>query len=447
MGTYLTIALRNLRQARRRTILLTTALALVTLLLMLLLALSQGLNQTMIRNATTIVSGHVNVAGFYKPKASDAWPLITGVERIKGIVEKNTPGLDYMVVRDRAWAKIISEHHSIFVSPSGIDIADEVRLREVVELARESEYKEGGRDEVVGNLDDLKQPHSALMFAAQAKKLGVEVGDYLTVTAPTGSGRTNTVDVTVAAVAKDFGFMSNWNLFLNQQDVRELYQTAEDTSSVVMIYLKDPKQAEPVMGHLREVFKKEGYELMDHQPAPFWMKFDTVAGEDWTGQKLDLTIWSDEVSFLSWISTALDAISYTLVGILMVIIAVGIMNSMWISVRERTQEVGTVRAIGMTRFQVLKLFLSEALILGLFGTAIGSLCGAGLASVLNAAQVTIDSDALRAIMMSDTLQLSVSSWHVVHIIWIFTLVTGLSALWPAYKASRLQPVTAIHHAG
>jgi putative ABC transport system permease protein len=447
MGTYLAIALRNLMQARRRTILLTTALALVTLLLMLMLALSQGLNQTMIRNATTIGSGHVNVAGFYKPKASDAWPLITGVEKIKSIVEKNTPGLDYMVVRDRAWAKIISEHQSIFVSPSGIDIQDEVRLREVVELAKESEYKEGGRDEVVGDLDGLKQPHRALMFAAQARKLGVEVGDYLTVTAPTGSGRTNTVDVTVAAVAKDFGFMSNWNLFLNKQDVRELYQTAPDTSSVVMIYLKDPKEAEPVMGHLRQVFLKEGYDLMDHEPAPFWMKFETVAGEDWTGQKLDLTIWSDEVSFLSWISTALDAISYTLVGILMVIIAVGIMNSMWISVRERTQEVGTVRAIGMTRFQVLKLFLSEALILGLFGTAIGSLCGAGLASAINSARVTIESDVLRAIMMSDMLHMAVSPWHVVHVIWIFTLVTGLSALWPAYKASRLQPVTAIHHAG
>jgi putative ABC transport system permease protein len=177
------------------------------------------------------------------------------------------------------------------------------------------------------------------------------------------------------------------------------------------------------------------------------MKFDTVAGEDWTGQKLDLTVWSDEVSFLSWISTALDAISYTLVGILMVIIAVGIMNSMWISVRERTQEVGTVRAIGMTRFQVLKLFLSEALILGLFGTTIGSLCGAGLAAALNAARVSVESDALRAIMMSDTLHLAVSSGHVIRVILIFTLVTGLSALWPAYKASRLQPVTAIHHAG
>ncbi|MBW1810992.1 MAG: ABC transporter permease [Deltaproteobacteria bacterium] len=447
MGAYLTIAFRNMLQAKRRTILLTLALSIVTMLLMIMLSVSQGLSETMIRNATAISSGHVNVAGFYKSKPTEAWPMITGVDKIRKIAEENTPGLDHIVDRDRAWAKIISDRHSFYASPSGIDIEDETRLPEVLKLAKESEYKEGGRDEVFGDLSKLSQKHSALIFVSQAKRLGVEVGDYLTITAPTGSGRTNTLDVTVAAIAKDFGYMSNWNLFLPKEDIHELYQTKPDSSSVVMIYLKDPSKAEEVMGHLREVYKKAGYRLMDHQPAPFFFKFETVAGEDWTGQKLDLTIWSDEISFLSWVTTALDGISFSLIGVLMVIIAVGIMNSMWISVRERTQEIGTVRAIGMTRSKVLMMFLSEMLLLGLFATTLGSLAGAWISLAIDAAAWEISNEAIKAIMMSDVLHMSVTPWQVVHVIWIFTLITGLSAIWPASRAARMQPVTAIHHAG
>jgi len=194
------------------------------------------------------------------------------------------------------------------------------------------------------------------------------------------------------------------------------------------------------------VFAKEGFAIMDHEPNPFFMKFETVAGEDWTGQKLDLTIWNDEISFLEWVSTALDALSYTLVGILMIIIAVGIMNAMWISVRERTNEIGTVRAIGMTRSRVLFMFLTEALMLGLFATSLGALLGAGVATALDAAQVKVGSDVVEAILMTDVLTLSASPCQVFSVIWVFTLITGLSALWPAFKASRLQPVTAIQHA-
>jgi len=149
----------------------------------------------------------------------------------------------------------------------------------------------------------------------------------------------------------------------------------------------------------------------------------------------------------AWMSAAIDGISFFLVAILLVIIAVGIMNSMWISVRERTNEVGTVRAIGMTRRQVLILFLTEALVLGLAATTIGAVLGAAVALGIDAAALPVPSDAVKAILISDTLHLSVSLSHGVGAVATFTLVTGLSAVWPALRASRLEPVTAIHHAG
>ena len=64
MKIYFIIALRNLIQAKRRTLLLGLALSTVTLLLVLLLSWSNGIADTMVRSATALSSGHVNVAGW-----------------------------------------------------------------------------------------------------------------------------------------------------------------------------------------------------------------------------------------------------------------------------------------------------------------------------------------------------------------------------------------------
>ncbi|MEC9464216.1 MAG: ABC transporter permease, partial [Myxococcota bacterium] len=88
MGMYFLIAARNLVQARRRSLLLTAALGMVSMLLVLLLALSQGISDTMMRSATVLVAGHVNVAGFFKGKPEDAFPLVSEKTAVRESVEK-----------------------------------------------------------------------------------------------------------------------------------------------------------------------------------------------------------------------------------------------------------------------------------------------------------------------------------------------------------------------
>lgn len=447
MQVFLSIAARNLAQSRRRTLLLAMALVAVTCLLVLLLSLSQGITDTMIRSATTLSSGHVNVAGFFKAKKTDAAPLVLDSKRVREIVKNNVEGLDFVVDRTRGWGRVVSETGSLNCGLNGIDFAEEGRFFETVRMAEESEYIEGGRPEVLGDPKGLLDDNTIMLFAAQAKRLGVTVGDVVTVAVETLTGARNTSDFTVVAVAKDVGFMSNWSVFASKASVRALYRLEDNVTGAVMVYLKDHTRSSEVMGQLQDVLSKEGYLLMDHDPRPFWMKFETVMGEDWTGEKLDLTIWSDEVSFLTWALTAVDSVSFILVGILMFIIAVGIMNSMWISVRERTTEVGTLRAIGMSRGRVLLMFMLEAIMLGAASTASGALLGAAIASALDAAEIEVPIQAVQAILMSETLQMSVRPIQLLGTVFVFTLIAAGSALWPALKASRMQPVTAIQHVG
>lgn len=447
MGVFLHIAARNLVQARRRTFFLALALGLVTMLLVLLMAFSEGLSATMIRSATTLASGHVNVAGFFKAKPTDANPIVTDKSKIRKLVEDNVEGVDLIVDRARGWARVISDVSSLNAGLTGVDASEETRLVETLQLAKESEYKDGGRDEVIGDPRDLAKKNGALLFAAQAKRLEVGVGDIVTVSVETMKGARNTAEFEVVAVAQDIGFMSNWSVFTSKAGLLDLYRLDEDVTGAVQVYLDDPERSTEVMEQLRGVLEGAGYTLMEHDARPFFAKFDVVSGEDWTGQRLDLTVWSDEVSFLTWILTAVDSISFFLVGILVIIIGVGIMNSMWMSVRERTTEVGTLRAIGMSRGRVLLMFLLEALILGFFATALGGLAGAGIAAAVDAAGISFDVQAIRLILMDDTLHLVVEPSRVAIAVSVFTLIAGLSALWPAYRASRMQPVTAIQHIG
>ena len=185
---------------------------------------------------------------------------------------------------------------------------------------------------------------------------------------------------------------------------------------------------------------------MDHDPRPFWLKFQTVTGEGWTGQKLDLTNWEDETSFLTRILTALDAITAALITILLVIIVLGIMNTLWIAIRERTREIGTLRAIGMQRSRVLWMFLSEAFLLGFGGTVGGVGLGVVTAEAINSAKITAPL-AVQMILMSDRLSFSIHLGPLLSAMLIITLVTTLAALYPSYRATRLQPITAIHHIG
>lgn len=446
MGVLVSIALRNLMQSPRRTSLLALAIGLVTTFLVLLLSLSAGIAENLVTSATTMSAGHVNVGGFWKPTTGTAFPIVTDMGAVKAVLEKETPGLDYIVERHRGWGKIVSETGAVQGGLSGIVAAEEGRFFERLQLAPTKDYKADGTDEIVGDARRLAEPSTIVLFATQARKLGVGVGDVVTIKTETASGASNTADATVVAVAKDMGLLSSFAVFVPKSLVLELYQLNDDTTGALWVYLKDIETSEATMSVVREALIKGGYSLRDHESNPFFFKFEAVQGEDWTGQKLDVTWWQDEVSFLTWVLTAFDTVTWFLTLILVVIIAVGIMNAMWSAVRERTREIGTMRAIGMSQLRVLVLFLLESLFLGLFATTGGALFGSAIALGLDAAHIAIPSDAVRAILLSSELNLVIDPKTLAIAVSALTLFTALSALWPSIRASRLQPVKALTHA-
>jgi putative ABC transport system permease protein len=439
----LKIAFRNLVQAKRRTLLLALAIAAVAMLFLILRTVSASVAERMVESATTLSAGHVNVGGFFKQRRRGGDPILSERKRLRQEVEELVPGASLIIDRHRGWARLIGPGSSINVGLSGIVPEEEQRFFDSLRLAQEKEYKKGGGEAVKGDFASLNEPNTALMFAAQAKKLEVDVGDIVTIVSEATGGQSNTIDLRVGAIASDIGFMSNWNLFVPRQTILDLYRTAEDTTGVIMVYLDDPDQATAVMEKLRKGLKDKGHEIMDHDPNPFFFKFEKVAGEDWLGQKLDLTIWSDEISFVLWITGALDLVSFFVVAVLAIIIVGGIINSMWMSVRERTKEIGTMRAIGAQRKFVRQIFVYESMLLGLFASSVGVVLGALLILAVNAWEPAITNEGVRLFLMANTLKVNLHLSQVIGTVILFAAITGLAALYPAMKAAKLRPVEAL----
>ncbi len=171
-----------------------------------------------------------------------------------------------------------------------------------------------------------------------------------------------------------------------------------------------------------------------------------VNSEDWTGQKLDVTTWEDELTFISWILSAIMGLTGILIFILLVIVVIGILNTLAIAIRERTREIGTLRAIGMQRTRVLWLFLLEAALLGLSGTVAGALGGVAVAALVNAARLAVP-ESVQMFLMQQHLTMTVLRRAVVTDVLFIVVVTTAAAIAPAFSAARLKPVTAMHHIG
>lgn len=429
------IALKSLIQHRRRSMVQGGAIALVTALMVIMLGLSEGMNRTLIEASTTLMSGHVNVAGFFKPTAGQAAPVVTHVPKLLELVHKEVPELKYVAQRGRGWAKVISDTSSKMMGVTGIDVKQEVGLKEVLVLRE-------------GNFDALAKPNTMLIFDDQAADLEVKVGDQVTISAPTPRGTNNTVDVTIVAIAKSMGLMSSFASFMNAETLRQLYQLNEDTTGALQVYLPtaDMVVVKKIEERLRTALEKAGYKVMEDDPRAFFFKFENVTREAWTGQKLDVTSWRDEVSFVSWTVDLMNAMAFIVAFLLLAIVGVGIMNVMWIAIRERTREIGTLRAIGMQWPHVLWMFVVEGFLLAAFSTTFGALAGAGISAAINSAAVPLPLSVQLVVMSDHLIIIPTLQWALIAIGFITLIVTLISVI-PAGLAARLKPITAMSHAG
>jgi len=123
---------------------------------------------------------------------------------------------------------------------------------------------------------------------------------------------------------------------------------------------------------------------------------------------------------------------YSIAGISLIVGGIGIMNIMLVSVTERTREIGVRMAVGARRGDILLQFLVEALIISMVGGGFGLLLGGMFADLLNK-------------MIVGFFRTQITPTVTITAVLTATIVGVLSGLYPALKASRLDPVDALRY--
>lgn len=127
--------------------------------------------------------------------------------------------------------------------------------------------------------------------------------------------------------------------------------------------------------------------------------------------------------------------------IALVVSAIGMFNTMTIALLERTNEIGIMRSIGVTRADVQKLFLTEAMVMGMLGGVGGVLMGIGAGELINAAFNLI----ARRLGGTAVDLFVVPWWFVAVIIGFSTFIGFLTGVFPALRAAKMDPLEALRY--
>jgi putative ABC transport system permease protein len=143
----------------------------------------------------------------------------------------------------------------------------------------------------------------------------------------------------------------------------------------------------------------------------------------------------DRKEYIASVSSGADlflGIVYVLLALAIVIALMGIANTLSLAVYERTREVGLLRAVGETRRQVRSMIRWESVIIAVFGTLLGMAVGIGFGAAL-----------VSALHDQGITDLVIPFSYLVAYV-IIAVIAGMgAAIWPAYRASRLNVLQAI----
>lgn len=194
---------------------------------------------------------------------------------------------------------------------------------------------------------------------------------------------------------------------------------------IILVKVSDPKLSEQVAADIEQRFPR--YSISILVPSTFMEQVDNV------------------LNLLQIFLMAVASISLLVAGI-------GIMNIMTVSVMERTREVGILKAIGARSRTVLSMFLTEAALIGTIGGVIGLFAGYGLSYGL----ARLMSSFMQPQHQQDTLfgtpgraPLTISpvftpEWTIIAFVFAI-VVCVIFGLYPARKASKLNPVEALRY--
>jgi len=265
-----------------------------------------------------------------------------------------------------------------------------------------------------GGLLDPAKPAAGLVSDDLAQMLKLEVGQYATLVVSTLSGQTNAMDLEVGNTFNTGNAETDDKyLLLPLAYTQRLLNT--DGADRIVVLLHDGVDLEKARNTIAANLAGAGYDV-------------------------ELYSWKDLSDFYNQVRKLFDMIFIFIFSIVLIIVLMSIVNTMTMSVIERTREIGTLRALGMNRRQISLLFTVEGVQLVLLGGVMGSVLTLLVALIVNAIGFSYVPPS-----SSDKVHLLIDFVPVVMLeaFVLLAVVSSIAALIPARQATKMKVVDAL----
>jgi len=420
----LAIAFRNLLRAKRRNALAGGSMALGTAALVVASGLADGITRQLSDNLVAVQTGHLQVVvrpddfeaqnnpfdAYGQDRLPDAAALAARIEaagRDAGVVR----AVPYLFVRGSA----VAGSRSSVAWIVGIDPAREPELR-------------AAQPAVTGAF--LPEGDALAVYVAEvaARKLRVGVGDAVSFVVQTPQGAVNSLDATFCGTFRKGAPWYDNAFYVTLKAAQELVDWPGGATNLKVVLADGSPRA---LGRAREAVASA---VAAAAPGPLP-----------AGARVRVESYAEAGRFSYAIIQANQAALVMLSGFLFAAAGVGVVNAMLMSVRERTREIGTMRALGVRRSRVVRLFVLEGAALGVVSALAGALAGSLVVAWLAVHGIPMKAASLAWMAGGDVLYPELRAASLLRSAASIVLLSTLASVYPAFSASRLEPREALHH--
>jgi putative ABC transport system permease protein len=422
MAPLIAIAFRNLLRAKRRTLLSGGTMVLGSGALVLGSGLSDGIARQLTASLVAVQTGHAQVVVRpldFQPQNSpfDAYSMerLPQAEELARRLESE--GRAHGVLRAVPFlygrGTAIAGNRSSLASVIGIDPLREPELQAALPV-ESGAFLPAGDDTAV------------FIAAPMARKLRLMVGDSVSFVVQTPQGAVNSLDAIVCGVFRKGAPWQDNSFYVSLRSAQALYDWPGAATNV-------------------KVTLAGGSASAARRVRPFLESIAATGPPPDPKTKVRVETFEEAGRFSFSIIQANQTALAILSSFLFSAAAVGIVNALLMSVHERTREIGTVRALGMRRKSVVRMFVLEGFALGVVSAVVGVTLG-GLAVLYYGWRgIPMNTVTLAWMAGGDHLYPVLRAANVARAGAAIALLSTLAALYPARVASRLEPREALHH--
>ncbi|RMH42653.1 MAG: ABC transporter permease [Deltaproteobacteria bacterium] len=418
----LKLAWRSFARHKRRSAITAAAIALGLAMLLASIGLATDGHARMAELGIRLGAGHVVVQGRGYQERQTADIVVPDPDRVARAA-RAIPGARHAARRVYASGLLASGHLSAAVMVAGVD----PRIEPDVSDIASADHRVRGRYLRPRDARDFaSEPADVYIGDQLARTLAVDVGDRVVLTvAPSGNGEPAATALRIAGIFHTgVDELDGFYAQIPLADAQELLGLGRAVTQVA-VFADDLRAVDRITAALRATF-----------------------GAD---SALEILPWQQALRELYEAIVLDDLGNYLMHAIVFAIVAIGIFNTVLMSVVERTREFGVMMAIGASRTRMFAVVLSEAAILAIVACAAGVAIALALHGWLSTTGLDVSQFygedfefagiAFRGRIYSTLYPSQVAGWTAA----VFAIVLA-SALYPALRATRLEPVEAMRHA-